>query len=104
MAEDFDLAIVFAAGPGQERTMATKVASGTTIGQAIAWCGILASEPDIDLATVNLGVWGRGRRASDLVNPGDRIEIYRQLLVTPQAARRARANKNKLKKASAPTA
>ena len=101
MAEEFDLTIVFAAGPGQERTMATKVASGTTLGQAIAWCGILASEPDIDLAPVKLGVWGKGRRASDPVNPGDRIEIYRQLLVTPQAARRARANK---KQARVPTA
>jgi len=44
---------------------------------------------DIDLSAV--GVFGRPATAGQVLNDGDRVEIYRRLAVDPKSARRARA-------------
>ena len=36
------------------------------------------------------GIWGRKVRTVDVVKPGDRLEIYRALLVDPKLARKKR--------------
>ena len=36
------------------------------------------------------GIWGRIVQLSDLLKPGDRLEIYRSLLVDPKLARKKR--------------
>ncbi len=36
------------------------------------------------------GIWGRKVRPSDFLKPGDRLEIYRSLLVDPKLARKKR--------------
>ena len=38
----------------------------------------------------NHGVWGRLVNSTDLLQPGDRLEIYRPLLVDPKFARKQR--------------
>jgi sulfur carrier protein len=36
------------------------------------------------------GIWGRKVRPADVLKPGDRLEIYRPLLVDPKLARKKR--------------
>ena len=51
----------------------------------------IALELGLDLTRLRVGVFGRLRRTSDPASEGDRIEIYRPLVVDPNAARLRRA-------------
>lgn len=86
--------IVFAL-PGQQELVGLEIAEGATVAQAIDKSGIASRFPDHDLSRCAVGVWGdvveRGRRLRD----GDRVEIYRPLLMDPQEARRELAAKGK---------
>lgn len=86
--------VVFAL-PGQQELVGLKVAEGATVAQAIEQSGIASRFPEHDLSRCAVGVWGqvveRDRRLVD----GDRVEIYRPLLMDPQEARRELAAKGK---------
>lgn len=43
-----------------------------------------------------LGVWGKKVTSEYLVKQGDRVELYRPLVLAPQEARRLRAKKRRL--------
>ena len=62
-----------------------------TAEQAIERSGILDEFTEIDLAINRIGIFGKKIRPSQRIKPGDRIEIYRPLLVNPKEARRRRA-------------
>jgi putative ubiquitin-RnfH superfamily antitoxin RatB of RatAB toxin-antitoxin module len=66
---------------------------GSTIEMAILQSGILDLFPEIDLACQKVGVFSKVRELSDVVNEGDRVEIYRPLVIDPKEARRAKAKK-----------
>lgn len=85
----FTVQVVFALA---ERAICRQVAvaPGTSIGEAVAASGI-ALELGLDLTRLRVGVFGRLRRTSDPASEGDRIEIYRPLVVDPNAARLRRA-------------
>jgi len=63
----------------------------TTIGQALEQSGVLSAFAELRLDTISVGVFSRPRRLDDPVRDGDRIEIYRPLIVDPKVARRRRA-------------
>lgn len=65
-----------------------KVAPGTTLRAAIEQSGLLRRFPEIDLARHKIGVFGRVRAPDDAVGEGDRIEIYRPLVMDPKDRRR----------------
>lgn len=81
------------ARPDTQRILGVEVEAGCTIETAIRNSGILDLFPEIDLATQAVGIFSKARRLSDLVNAGDRIEIYRPLVIDPKEARRARERK-----------
>jgi len=58
--------------------------------QALRESGVLERHPGIDLSSSKIGVWGKLRVAGDLLRDGDRVEVYRPLLVDPKEARRQR--------------
>lgn len=62
-----------------------------TAEQAIERSGILDQYPEIDLAINRIGIFGNRIRLSQRARPGDRIEIYRPLVIDPRQARRMRA-------------
>lgn len=70
---------------------------GSTIEQAILYSGICAKFPEIDLNKVKVGIFSKQQPLTNRVKEGDRIEIYRPLLVDPKEARRAKAKKTKRK-------
>jgi putative ubiquitin-RnfH superfamily antitoxin RatB of RatAB toxin-antitoxin module len=66
------------------------VPAGTTAGQALQCGGWLAGHPEVDAATLALGVWGRAVAPGHVLRAGDRLEVYRPLQVDPKEARRLR--------------
>ncbi len=69
------------------------VPEGATVLDAIRASGLLERFPEIDISSQAVGIWGKARALDVLVGAGDRIEIYRPLLVDPKEARRLRARK-----------
>ncbi len=53
--------------------------------------GICADFPEVMQRSLDLGVFGRRMDSETPVRPGDRVEIYRPLLVDPKESRRSRA-------------
>jgi len=76
-------------------------AQGATLGDAIKASGLLAAHPELNLAQLAVGVFSRPRALEEPVHDGDRIEIYRPLLVDPKEARRHRAQLRRRRKAGA---
>lgn len=68
-----------------------EVPVGTTARQAVHLSGILAHFPEIDPERCPLGIYGKVCADEHPLQPGDRVEIYRQLVADPKALRRQRA-------------
>jgi putative ubiquitin-RnfH superfamily antitoxin RatB of RatAB toxin-antitoxin module len=77
--------------PDQQTLIAVTVEAGCTIEAAIDRSGILERHPEINLSQQKIGIFSKVRQLSDVVNEGDRIEIYRGLTIDPKDARRQRA-------------
>jgi putative ubiquitin-RnfH superfamily antitoxin RatB of RatAB toxin-antitoxin module len=89
---DLQVYVVYAK-PGLEFIHPMHVAPGTTIGAAIEASGVLASFPDINLASQPVGIYGKKKTLDTVLRERDRIEIYRPLVADPKEARRKRAVK-----------
>ncbi len=93
---DADVVVEVAyATPKRQLIIATEVPPGATVAQAVRLSGICEEFPEIDLEANRLGVFGRVVRPDALLRPGDRVEIYRPLMVDPRQARRQRAARAK---------
>ena len=79
------------ASPNEQRLFMVEVEEGSTIHEAIQQSGMLNLFPEIDLTTQKVGVFSKPRELEDKVKAGDRIEIYRPLIIDPKEARRAKA-------------
>lgn len=81
--------------PHQQKIIALSVPAQTTLYQAVVLSNITAYFPQINVETATLGVFGKlsSSPKTHFVQAGDRVEIYRPLLVDPKAARKARAAK-----------
>ena len=64
-----------------------------TILDAIQKSGVMLACPEIDLNRQKIGVYSKRRVLTDRVQEGDRVEIYRPLLIDPKEARRQKAKK-----------
>nr|WP_241098808.1 MULTISPECIES: RnfH family protein [Providencia] len=81
--------------PEKQFLLSVKVKEGSTIEEAILASGILALRDDIDLKKNKIGIYSRPAKLTDLVQDGDRVEIYRPLIADPKELRRKRAEKSK---------
>lgn len=82
--------IVYAT-PSRQELVELQVESPLSVADAIRRSGIEKLFPDDDLATADVGVWGRIVSRESMAGDGDRIEIYRPLERDPREARRLRA-------------
>ena len=97
MAEEVQVSVSYAT-PGEEFIHPMRVASGTTIGQAIEASGVLARFPEINLVTQPVGIYGKKKTLETVLRERDRIEIYRPLVADPKDSRRKRAAKKESSK------
>ncbi|WP_338763342.1 RnfH family protein [Massilia sp. METH4] len=101
MAERIKVSLSYARPPGADSQdnplpilRALDVDAGTTIGQAIEQSGILQEAPEINLVTMPVGIYGKKKTLDTVLQPRDRIEIYRPLIADPKDARRRRAKRD----------
>ncbi len=75
-----------------EQVIVTVVATpGMTVREAIERSGILARFPEIDPARLDVGIFSKPVELDRPLRDGDRVEIYRPLLVDPKEVRKRRA-------------
>ena len=75
-----------------------KVAAGTTARQAVAL--VQVGDTTQQWANAPIGVFGKKVRDDYVLQPHDRVEIYRPLLIDPKEARRLRVAKKAEEKAA----
>lgn len=69
---------------------------GITAREAIERSGILDRFQEIDLRVNKIGIFGRLVAPDQVLEPGDRVEIYRPLVADPKEARKKRAAQGKV--------
>jgi putative ubiquitin-RnfH superfamily antitoxin RatB of RatAB toxin-antitoxin module len=89
-----EVEVVYALAERQALVVIT-VPSDATVGEAIELSGIAKQFPEQDLSVCTLGIWGRLAASDQLLQDGDRIEIYRPLNIDPREARRQLATEGK---------
>ena len=67
------------------------VVEGTTVREAALQSGLEVEFPELDLQQSPLGIFGKAVKDETVLRDGDRIEVYRPLLIDPKEARRKRA-------------
>lgn len=88
--------------PHQQRIIALSVPAGTTALEAVQRSGIAQEFPEIVPDTCSMGIFSRllDGRSQPLpqdyaLAAGDRVEVYRPLLLDPKEARLRRATRRK---------
>lgn len=87
MDETIQVEVAYAC-PERQLILQVEVPPGTTAIEAARLSGIEEQFPEIDLGSHRLGIFGKLCKNERPLNAGDRVEIYRPLLVDPRAARR----------------
>ena len=100
MSDQLNIEVVYAL-PQQQTVIALRVAPETSVQAAIEQSGIVQKHPEIDLAVNKFGIYSRPVKGSELLQDGDRIEIYRPLIADPKAVRKQRAAEGKVMKKGA---
>ena len=99
MSEMINIEVAYAL-PDKQRIEKLSVAQGTTALEAVEQAKMERFFDDLpDLTAAKLGVFGKVVPATHELSEGERVEIYRELLVDPKAVRRARAEKAKAERA-----
>lgn len=93
MSPDIKVEVAYAL-PEKQYLLKVRLAQGSTVEQAIAASGILELRTDISLSKNKVGIFSRPVKLTDVVNEGDRVEIYRPLIADPKELRRQRAEKS----------
>ena len=86
----FKVEVVYASADKQQ-LVSVDFKPGMSAQEAIRASGLLEVFPEIQLDEAEIGVFSQKIALNDLLEAGDRVEIYRPLLVDPKDRRRQRA-------------
>lgn len=75
----------------EQAILSVPMSEGLEVREAIERSGILRRFPEIDLATNRVGVFSKLVSLDRVLEPGERVEIYRPLIADPKTARKKRA-------------
>lgn len=81
--------------PGRADAVVVELPAGATVADAVRASGVLARHPEIGAKGLRLGIHGRTVEGSVRLGDGDRVEIYRSLVVEAREARRRRAQRRR---------
>lgn len=87
-----DVTVACSECPGRAFEICVRIEAGASTFDALRASGVLERFPTIDVSTAAVGVWGRVATLDTKLGQGDRIEIYRPLMLDPKEARRKRAS------------
>lgn len=85
------------AGPKIQKIVELEVDQGTSVFDAATRSGLENVFPEINYEEIHMGLFGKMVKAprTELLRDGDRIELYRPLIIDPKQARLNRAKKPK---------
>jgi len=90
--------------PHRQKLISLQVPRGTTASEAVQQSGIIEHFPEIELENAKMGIFGQALGTKGLkppkeyvLEPRDRVEIYRPLIVDPKEVRKRRAEKSRQK-------
>jgi len=94
MGKKIQIEVAFAA-PDKQSILKVSVAEDTTVFDGAIQSGIDKIYPEIDFDSADMGIFGKTvkKPKDQALREGDRIEIYRPLLIDPKQARLNRAAK-----------
>ena len=77
------------ARPDLQKIVELEVDEGTTVFDAASRSGLEAFFPEIDYEAIDMGIFGKAvkKPKDELLRDGDRIELYRPLIIDPKQAR-----------------
>ena len=100
MAEMIEIEVCYPR-PEKQSVVRLKLATGTTVQQAVEASGLLEKFPEIDLKKNKFGVWNKLSKLDTALRDKDRVEIYRPLIADPKEVRKQRAAEGKVMKKGA---
>lgn len=90
-SKTISITVVACLGSRETREWVLDVPVGTTVADALrASCGISSLSMPVAGDSPQVGIWGRAANLDVVLQPLDRVEIYRPLKVDPKVARRER--------------
>ncbi len=94
MAETIQVEVAYAL-PHKQKIISLEVPEGTSVLDVVHESGIEAEFPELVLADAKFGIFGKAVRdaGAEVLRAGDRVEIYRPLIIDPKQARVNRAAK-----------
>jgi putative ubiquitin-RnfH superfamily antitoxin RatB of RatAB toxin-antitoxin module len=96
MADAETIAVEVAyARPEDQLIVRLELPAGSTLRQAVEKSGIRDRFPEIDPASMKAGIFGKLKKNDQVLQAGDRVEIYRPLIADPKAVRKQRAAQGK---------
>ena len=101
MSDSISVEVAYAL-PDKQRIVKLDVTPGTTALEAVTLSKLDEVFDELVVGSdLKVGVWGKATTADRVLAAGERVEIYRPLLVDPKEVRKARAAKAKTKAARA---
>ena len=89
------------ANPHEQAIIPVEMPAGSTLRQAVEQSRLAERFPEIDLDSFKAGIFGKLKKPDQVLQAGDRVEIYRPLIADPKEVRRQRAAAGKkMKKGS----
>lgn len=86
--------VVFAT-PQRQQLLELRLPAGSTARQAIEQSGICDKFPEMEIDPAAIGIFSRKVEMDQVLQHGDRVEIYRPLIADPKESRRRRAKADK---------
>lgn len=80
--------------PHRQIVRELELPESSTVAAAIRESGLLQDFPEIDPVVTKIGIYGKTASWNEVLQPGDRVEIYRPLNIDAKDARRERSRKN----------
>ncbi len=100
MADMMEVEVAYAT-EHEQLILPVQVPAQCTVKQALEQSNIGQHFPEIDLGSAKVGIFGKLSKMDAVLNPGDRVEIYRSLIADPKEARKKRAAEGKVMKKGA---
>ena len=90
--------VIYSPAPRQVKSWTAALPAGATLQMALM-ATAFSDFPELRSARLVVGVWGEKKGLNHLLQPADRVEIYRALQVDPKVARRERFKRQGVKAA-----
>jgi putative ubiquitin-RnfH superfamily antitoxin RatB of RatAB toxin-antitoxin module len=101
-AENISVEVAYAR-PDEQVILKLEMPAGSTLRQAVEQSGILDRFAEIDADKMKVGIFGKLKKTDQVLQAGDRVEIYRPLIADPKEVRKQRAAAGKqMKKGGGP--